>query len=139
MPQQSWTTDSPEQTVELGRQLAAQLGRPRVILLIGNLGAGKTTLVKGLVDGYLAGGADEVSSPTFALIHDYGQHIFHLDLYRLETEAEAARLGLEELFDIEDAVVLIEWGERFPNLFPGKRTEITIRREDERRRIELTD
>ncbi len=112
-----WVTHSGEETIALGRTIAAQLPRKAVVLLIGNLGAGKTTLAKGIIEGLGAGDQDEVSSPTFTLIHEYGEgRVYHIDLYRLETEAEVLTLGLDELMD-RDAVVLIEWGERFPKLF----------------------
>jgi tRNA threonylcarbamoyladenosine biosynthesis protein TsaE len=96
-------------------------------LLIGNLGAGKTTLAKGIVSGLGAAPPEEVSSPTFTLIHEYGTEgrAYHVDLYRLDEPHEVANLGLEELFERE-AIVLIEWGERFPNLLPAVRTEIRI-------------
>lgn len=131
-------TDSAEATVALGRQLAAELGRPCTMLLIGTLGAGKTTLAKGIVEGYGTTDGDEVTSPTFGLIHEYGGDVFHLDLYRLETEAEVASLGLDEIFDRENAVVLIEWGERYRNLLPSVRVEITITPERETRMIEVS-
>jgi tRNA threonylcarbamoyladenosine biosynthesis protein TsaE len=119
-------TNSEEETIELGRQLARELKRPCVVLLIGNLGAGKTTLSKGIVDGLGVTTPDEVSSPTFTLVHDYGGGVFHIDLYRIETERDVATLGLEELFDRDDAVVLVEWGERFRHLFPPDSIEIHI-------------
>jgi len=105
---------------------------PGVILLIGNLGAGKTTLAKGIVSGAGAAAADDVASPTFTLIHDYGK-VVHIDLYRLETEREVAALGLDEIID-RAKFTLIEWGERFPAMFPEARTEITLSTvsEDER-------
>jgi tRNA threonylcarbamoyladenosine biosynthesis protein TsaE len=97
-----------------------------VVLLIGNLGAGKTTLAKGIVSGLGAAPPDDVSSPTFALIHEYGRgRVYHVDLYRLEKPEEAARLGLEEIFE-RDAVILIEWGERFLSLMPEERFEIRL-------------
>ena len=107
--------------------LAHDLPRRATVLLIGNLGAGKTTLAKGIVKGLGAADPDQVSSPTFTLIHEYGQplKVYHVDLYRLERTAEAAALGLEELFE-KDAVVLIEWGERFPQIMPAERIEIRI-------------
>ena len=117
-------TQSEDETIALGRRLAAELS-PGVVLLIGNLGAGKTTLAKGIVSGLNAAAEDDVSSPTFTLIHDYGQ-VFHIDLYRLETEREVESLGLDDLFD-SARLVLIEWGERFPRLLPARRTEIRLR------------
>jgi tRNA threonylcarbamoyladenosine biosynthesis protein TsaE len=109
-----------------------------IVLLIGNLGAGKTTLAKGIVQGLGAADPDEVSSPTFTLIHEYGHgRVYHIDLYRLDEPREVATLGLEELFD-RDAVVLIEWGERFPQLMPADRIEIRIRTtDDDTREIEV--
>ena len=85
-----------------GERLARELPRAGVVLLIGNLGAGKTTLAKGIVDGLRGGAADEVSSPTFTLIHEYGDgRVYHIDLYRLDEPREVATLGLDELFDRE--------------------------------------
>ncbi len=120
-------TASEQETVALGARLAHELPRRGVVLLIGNLGAGKTTLAKGIVAGLSAAEPDEVSSPTFTLIHEYGfpVRVYHIDLYRLETPAEVATLGLDEIFD-RDAVVLIEWGERFPQLMPPDRIEIRL-------------
>ncbi|MBS1859630.1 MAG: tRNA (adenosine(37)-N6)-threonylcarbamoyltransferase complex ATPase subunit type 1 TsaE, partial [Acidobacteria bacterium] len=85
-----------------------------------------------------AGSAEEVTSPTFTLIHEYAPDFYHIDLYRLDEAREVATLGLDELFD-RDALVLVEWGERFPELMPASRTEIRIRRNpDETREIEVT-
>ena len=122
----TYRTSSEEETIELGRTLARDLPRPCVVLLIGNLGAGKTTLTKGIVQGLGVADADEVSSPTFTLVHEYGGGVFHVDLYRLESDREVATLGLEELLDRDDALVLIEWGERFRHLFPANRIEVAI-------------
>jgi tRNA threonylcarbamoyladenosine biosynthesis protein TsaE len=120
-------TASEAETVALGRRLAGELPSRGVVLLIGNLGAGKTTLAKGIVSGLGAAEPDEVSSPTFTLIHEYGEgRAYHIDLYRLEEPSQVESLGLEELFD-RDAMVLIEWGERFPRLMPAQRTEIHMR------------
>ena len=131
----SYRTHSEEETIELGRTLARELPRRAVVLLIGNLGAGKTALSKGILSGLGVAVPEEVTSPTFTLIHEYGNGAaYHIDLYRLDTEAQVATLGLDELFD-RDAVVLIEWGERFPRLMPDERFEIRIESvgEDERR------
>ena len=132
-------TRSAEETVELGRQIAQQLPHKTTVLLIGNLGAGKTTLTQGIVEGLGAAHRNEVASPTFTLIHEYGPKVYHIDLYRLDTEAEVATLGLDDLFDRE-AIVLIEWGERFPRLMPHHRIEIRLEHlpEDDSRRITLT-
>jgi len=119
-------TQSEEQTIALGESLASELPAQAVVLLIGNLGAGKTTLAKGIVKGLKAAQPDDVSSPTFTLIHEYGSGVYHIDLYRLDTPAQVARLGLEEIFE-RPAIVLIEWGERFPELMPKERIEIRLR------------
>jgi tRNA threonylcarbamoyladenosine biosynthesis protein TsaE len=119
-------TRSEEETIALGRELAAGLPRRAVVLLIGNLGAGKTTLAKGIVEGLGAAPPDEVSSPTFTLIHEYGAgRVFHIDLYRIDDPKELRTLGLDELLERE-AVVLVEWGERFPGLWPPDRIEIHL-------------
>lgn len=129
---------SDDGTIELGRRLASELPKRAVVLLIGNLGAGKTTLAKGIVAGLGFGAPEEVSSPTFTLIHEHGR-VYHIDLYRLETAAEVATLGLDEIFDRE-AVVLIEWGERFPELMPANRIEVRLRALDgDRREIVVAD
>lgn len=136
------STSSEEATSALGEQLARELPRRCVVLLIGNLGAGKTTLAKGIVKGLGAAPPEEVSSPTYTLVHEYSPRVFHVDLYRLEEEREVAGLGLDEIFD-RDAVVLVEWGERFPRLMPPEHVEIELRhaggdnREIEIRNLEL--
>lgn len=119
-------TRSEEETVELGRRIARELPQRAVVLLIGNLGAGKTTLAKGIVSGLGAAEPEDVSSPTFTLIHEYGEgRVLHIDLYRLDRPEEVATLGLDEIFERE-AVVLIEWGERFLELMPQERIEIRL-------------
>ena len=124
----SFRTGSEEETIALGARLAKTFPAKAVVLLIGNLGAGKTTMAKGMVRGLGAAEPEDVSSPTFTLIHEYGTEgrVYHIDLYRLDEPREVASLGLDEIFD-RDAVVLIEWGERFPQLLPAERTEIRIR------------
>jgi tRNA threonylcarbamoyladenosine biosynthesis protein TsaE len=125
---QRFETHSDEETRALGRRFAVELlPKQGVVLLIGDLGAGKTTLAKGIVKGREAAAADDVSSPTFTLIHEYGNPVtvYHADLYRLDTAEQVRRLGLEDLFD-RPALTLIEWGERFPELLPAKRTEIRL-------------
>jgi tRNA threonylcarbamoyladenosine biosynthesis protein TsaE len=135
----TYRTTSEEETIALGERLARALPAHGVVLLTGNLGAGKTMLAKGIVSGLGAAPAEEVSSPTFTLIHEYGNgRVYHVDLYRLEEPRELATLGLEELFD-RDALVLIEWGERFGQFLPAERTEIRIRALDrDEREIEVT-
>ena len=119
-------TESEEETIALGESLATELPRKAVVLLIGNLGAGKTTIAKGIVKGLGAAQPAEVSSPTFTLVHEYSPAVYHIDLYRLDTPAQVATLGLEEIFD-RKAVILIEWGEKFPALMPPNCIEIRLR------------
>jgi tRNA threonylcarbamoyladenosine biosynthesis protein TsaE len=123
-----YRTASEEETIALGERIAHQLPVKAVVLLIGDLGAGKTTLAKGIVTGLGAAAPEEVSSPTFTLIHEYGGEgrVYHVDLYRLDELREVETLGLEDLFERE-AIVLIEWGERFPQILPSRRTEIRLR------------
>jgi tRNA threonylcarbamoyladenosine biosynthesis protein TsaE len=135
-----YKTRSEDQTIQLGRSIAVALPRRAVVLLIGNLGAGKTTLAKGIVSGLGAAEPEEVSSPTFTLIHEYGEgRVYHIDLYRLDSAEEVATLGLEEIFE-RDAVVLVEWGERFPDLMPEQRIEIRLSTiEEHSREIAITN
>ncbi len=143
MQSRTFRTRSEEETIALGRELARSL-TPGAVLLIGNLGAGKTTLAKGIVEGLNAAPADEVSSPTFTLIHQYGDPggkiapVYHIDLYRLDKAREVESLGLEDLF-AGGSMVLLEWAERFPALLPRQRTEIRLRAlPDETREIDIT-
>jgi tRNA threonylcarbamoyladenosine biosynthesis protein TsaE len=130
-------THSEDETIALGKQLAPEL--TGAVLLIGNLGAGKTTLTKGIVEGRGVASVNDVSSPTFTLIHQYGarnqQPVFHIDLYRLDEAREVESLGLDDLF-ASGALVLLEWAERFPELMPAQRTEIRLTaRDDDSREI----
>jgi tRNA threonylcarbamoyladenosine biosynthesis protein TsaE len=127
-----------EEMIETGRRIAALLPARAVVILTGDLGAGKTTLVKGIAAARAGVSEEEISSPTFALIHEYGQPVavYHVDLYRLDTEAEVFGLGLEEIFD-RNALVLIEWGERFERLIPFTH-RIRIENWHEGRQIELS-
>jgi tRNA threonylcarbamoyladenosine biosynthesis protein TsaE len=131
-------TTSDDETRRLGAELARILPDRGVVLLIGELGAGKTTLAQGIVEALGAARAEDVSSPTFTLIHEYGDpvRVYHVDLYRLDTAEEVRRLGLEDLFD-QPALVLIEWGERFPELLPADRIEIRLTYAAGKRLIEL--
>ncbi|HEU0138063.1 MAG TPA: tRNA (adenosine(37)-N6)-threonylcarbamoyltransferase complex ATPase subunit type 1 TsaE [Bryobacteraceae bacterium] len=122
-----YRTESEEETIALGREIARSLPQSCVVLLIGNLGAGKTTLAKGIVEGLGAASVEDVTSPTFTLIHEYSGNVYHVDLYRLDSAGQVAALGLEELLEGE-AVTLVEWGERFPEMMPDKRVEIRIAR-----------
>ena len=137
----TYRTASEEETIALGERLARDLPRRQLVMLIGQLGAGKTTLAKGIVQGLGAAAPEEVSSPTFTLIHEYGRGrpVYHIDLYRLEEPRELATLELEDLFERE-AVILMEWGERFPEILPDERTEIRIAVADgDEREIEVRE
>lgn len=115
----SYITNNEDEMLALGEMLAATFPRRAVVLLTGNLGAGKTTLTKGIVRGLRIAEAEEVSSPTFTLIHEYGDpvRVYHIDLYRLEEARELLTLGLEEIFDRE-ALVLVEWADKFAEWMP---------------------
>jgi tRNA threonylcarbamoyladenosine biosynthesis protein TsaE len=126
LKEESFRTSSDEETVELGRTIARSLPKKACVLLIGNLGAGKTTLAKGIIHGLGFSEPDEVVSPTYTLIHEYGEgRVYHIDLYRLDKTEQVETLGLDDIFDRE-AVVLIEWGERFPEIMPRPRMEIRL-------------
>ena len=139
MTAHEYITHSAEDTVALGRSLARDLTSARMVILRGDLGAGKTTLVKGIAEGLNAASQDDVTSPTFTLIHEYrgpDATIFHVDLYRIETARELDTLGLDELFAEPGNLVLLEWGEKFPRFVAERDVEISIeRRSDEERRI----
>jgi tRNA threonylcarbamoyladenosine biosynthesis protein TsaE len=135
---ETFVTHSPEETIELGRTLAARLRPPKLVLLRGDLGAGKTTMVKGIAEAFQAASQDDVTSPTFTLIHEYRApqvSVYHIDLYRIETERELATLGLDEILSDAENLVLIEWGERFPRLVRERDVEVAIERvsEDQRK------
>ncbi|MGA2073283.1 MAG: tRNA (adenosine(37)-N6)-threonylcarbamoyltransferase complex ATPase subunit type 1 TsaE [Terriglobia bacterium] len=110
----SRVTHSAEETVKFGRELAKEVQPPCTVLLEGELGSGKTTLVKGILASLASVPEDEVTSPTFTLVHEYGPEgrVYHVDLYRIEGARDLATLGLDDLLNRE-ATVLIEWGEKF--------------------------
>jgi len=136
-----FTTNSPEETIALGRELASQLAPPKIVILRGDLGAGKTTLVKGIAEGFNAASHDDVTSPTFTLIHEYrgpAATVYHIDLYRIDTQRELETLGLDDLMT-ENSVLLIEWGEKFPRFQRERDVEIALERISEnQRKIRLT-
>ena len=114
----------------MGERVAEMLlPAPKLIVLRGDLGAGKTTLVKGIAASLGAAEAEDVTSPTFTLVHEYAGkkvRLYHLDLYRLETERELLTLGLEEMVEQPDALVVVEWGEKFPSVVARADGEILI-------------
>ncbi len=134
-----FNTSSPEETIALGRELASLLTPPKLVLLRGDLGAGKTTLVKGIAQGFEAASEDDVTSPTFTLIHEYRgpqATLYHIDLYRVDTQRELETLGLDDLMG-ESNILLIEWGEKFPRFQRERDVEIAIERiaENQRRLV----
>jgi tRNA threonylcarbamoyladenosine biosynthesis protein TsaE len=135
IPQTS-ITNSPEETMEYGRRLASELKPGTIVLLRGDLGAGKTTMVKGIAEGFRAAGREDVTSPTFTLVHEYrGQDVdlFHIDLYRIDTLRELDTLALDDLRS-ERSILLIEWGEKFERFRNERDYEIAIERLGENER-----
>lgn len=120
-------THSAEETIAFGRKLAEKLQAPVLVLLTGELGSGKTTLTKGIVVGLEAAGEDEVTSPTFTLVHEYGsgKKVFHGDLYRIESFHDFETLGLEDVF-ANPAIVILEWSERFPLKAPWPQVRVKL-------------
>jgi tRNA threonylcarbamoyladenosine biosynthesis protein TsaE len=124
---QEIVTHSSEETTRWGREFAKRLTAPVLVLLTGDLGSGKTTLTKGLVAGLGAANEDEVTSPTFTLVHVYGKaaKVYHADLYRIESFHDFETLGLEDVF-AKPAVVILEWSERFPLQSPWPQVGIRL-------------
>ncbi len=121
-------THSAEETTQLGRQLAQELNPGGIVLLRGDLGAGKTTLIKGVAEGFQAASAEDVTSPTFTLIHEYrGPEVslYHIDLYRIDTQRELDTLALDDLMDA-NSILLIELGEKFERFVRERNAEISI-------------
>ncbi len=140
MRERKFKTRSVAGTLELGERISELLmPTPRVVILRGEVGAGKTTLTKGIAAALGAAAEDEVTSPTFTIVHEYEGakvRLFHLDLYRLETEEQVAVLGLEEMAGYPNALVLVEWGERFESVVKMASAEIYMEHgEDDERGI----
>jgi tRNA threonylcarbamoyladenosine biosynthesis protein TsaE len=127
------TTHSAEETITFGRTLTELLAPPKVVLLRGDLGAGKTTLVKGIAAAFEAAAEENVTSPTFTLVHEYRgprANLYHIDLYRIDTQRELETLALDDLRD-GNSILLIEWGEKFPRLVRERDVEISLERDGE--------
>jgi tRNA threonylcarbamoyladenosine biosynthesis protein TsaE len=120
-------TRSAEETIAWGREFAKRLQSPSLVLLTGELGSGKTTLTKGIVAGLGAATEDEVTSPTFTLVHVYGGEakVYHGDLYRIESFHDFETLGLEDVF-AKPAVVILEWSEKFPLQSPWPQVRLRL-------------
>jgi tRNA threonylcarbamoyladenosine biosynthesis protein TsaE len=113
-----------------------------IVLLHGDLGAGKTTMVKGIAEAFHAAEQEDVTSPTFTLVHEYRgpeRTLYHVDLYRIDTERELATLGLDDLSNEEGNILLIEWGEKFERLLKLRDIEIVIQRSGENSREIVVD
>jgi tRNA threonylcarbamoyladenosine biosynthesis protein TsaE len=124
----TFQTHFAEETTDLGRRLAADLKPGSIVLLRGDLGAGKTTMVKGIAEGFQAAKAEDVTSPTFTLIHEYrgpAVTLFHIDLYRIDTQRELDTLALDDLMS-PNSILLIEWGEKFQRFATERDVEIAI-------------
>lgn len=129
-------THSFEETIRLGREIGATLKPPVLILLSGDLGAGKTTLTKGIASGMGAAQEEDVTSPTFTLVHKYegSARIYHVDLYRIEGLHDLETLGIEDFFS-ENAAVIVEWPDKLdlPTDWPVVRIQLEHIAEDTRR------
>jgi len=138
----SFQTHSADETIALGREIAQRIRDARIVLLRGDLGAGKTTLTKGIAEAFDAAAQEEVTSPTFTLVHEYRgpeRTLYHVDLYRIETERELYTLGLDDMINEDGNILLIEWGEKFERMQRDKDAEIVIERLGEsNRRLTLT-
>lgn len=123
-------TRSEEETVAFGRTLKSTLSPPKVVLLRGDLGAGKTTLVKGIAEAFQAAREEDVTSPTFTLVHEYrgpDATLYHIDLYRVDTPRQLETLGLDDLI-ADNSILLIEWGEKFERFRRDRDVEIALER-----------
>jgi tRNA threonylcarbamoyladenosine biosynthesis protein TsaE len=114
VPGAEFVSHSPEETIGIGRELARRLVPPHLVLLFGDLGSGKTTLAKGLISGLGAAREEDVTSPTFTLVHVFHNHakVYHVDLYRVDQFRDLETLGLEDALS-EPAIIVVEWSERF--------------------------
>jgi tRNA threonylcarbamoyladenosine biosynthesis protein TsaE len=141
MSTQEITTHSELETIAFGRTLADQLAPPKLVLLLGDLGAGKTTLVKGIAAGFGSAKEEDVTSPTFTLVHEYrGPRaiLYHIDLYRIDTPRQLETLGLDDLMG-DTSTLLLEWGDKFPRFVREWDVEIVLDRlSDTDRRIRVT-
>lgn len=120
-------THSAEETTAWGREFAKRLQAPMLVLLSGELGSGKTTLTKGIVAGLGAATEEDVTSPTFTLVHEYGsgRKVYHGDLYRIANFHDFETLGLEDAFD-QPGIIILEWSENFPLKTPWPEVRVRL-------------
>ena len=125
---QELITRSAKETMDQGRRFASQLQRGDIVCLRGDLGAGKTTWVKGLAEGLGLSANESVTSPTFALMHRYASRIplYHFDCYRIHSPEELIEIGFEEFVNDRDAVICIEWPEKAGALIPATGWNVSI-------------
>jgi tRNA threonylcarbamoyladenosine biosynthesis protein TsaE len=138
MSQREFRTHSADETIAMGRLMSNFLEAGQLVILRGNLGAGKTTLMKGIAEGFSAALQEDVTSPTFTLVHEYrGPEItlFHIDLYRIDSERELMTLGIDDLRSEPKSILLVEWGEKFESIVKESNAEISIERSDETDRV----
>lgn len=138
---QEWTSHSQDETIFIGHTLSTLLKPGQMVVLRGDLGAGKTTLVKGIAEGFNSALQQDVTSPTFTLVHEYrgpAITLFHIDLYRVDTDRELMTLGINDLRSEPGSILLVEWGEKFEQVREQADAEIRIERfGDTERKIRL--
>jgi tRNA threonylcarbamoyladenosine biosynthesis protein TsaE len=141
MTTREFITHSAEETIARGREIGAALRPPLLVLLSGDLGAGKTTLTKGIAAGLGAAAEDDVTSPTFTLVHRYdgASRVYHVDLYRIGDLHDLETLGLEDIFS-ERAIMIVEWPDRLRLTTAWPTLRVSLEHVDEStRRIQLDD
>ena len=137
-PSRQFRTHNADETIAVGRLLSNFLQPGEMVVLRGDLGAGKTTLVKGIAEGFGAALQDNVTSPTFTLIHEYrGPQItlFHIDLYRIDTDRELMTLAIDDLRAEPSSILLVEWGDKFEKIVSESGAEIAIEKTGDSERL----
>jgi tRNA threonylcarbamoyladenosine biosynthesis protein TsaE len=125
-----FVTHSAEETITVGQRLVPSLAPPKIVVLTGDLGAGKTTIIKGIAEGFKADSQENVTSPTFTLVHEYrgpAVTLYHIDLYRVDSPRQLETLGIDDLRD-ERSLILLEWGEKFERFRNEADAEIRLER-----------
>lgn len=138
MNQREFRTHSADETIAVGRLMSNFIEPGQMVILRGDLGAGKTTLVKGVAEGFNAALQEDVTSPTFTLVHEYrGPEVtlFHIDLYRIDTERDLMTLGIDDLCAEPNSILLVEWGEKFESIVEESTAELALERTGEMERI----